>query len=219
MKKILNIDVKPFRNWDEYRYIELKETNKIDSKKPQLIFNINEKGETIVDSLHNKLAFDNLKDFKSDKFYTIESKYYVKAYQYAPEIFGVNNQYCLPEFLINGDEEACTWSICYNHLFAKEKRNIIKDNHHEYYKLGEGVDDIWLKYQVDDVQKQTQKEKAFPKNALVSAYSLAKYIGFCNNYSSFSVYDPFLYTVSGILYEYSQKTKRLTERSLKNDKN
>lgn len=213
MKKILNINVLPVRNFDEYRIIELDEANKIDDKKPQLIFNINETGESIVDSLHNKVAYNVLKDFKSEKFYTIESKYYVKAYQYVPEIFGVNNKFCLPEFLINGDIKACEWSICYNHLFTKEKRKIIKDAHYTYYKLGNNVDDVWLKYQVDDVQKSIQKTKKYSEDSLVGPYDLSKYIGFCNPYSSFSVYEPFQFTIENVVDEYLQNHESLTERS------
>lgn len=207
MKKILDINIIQCKKWDNYRHIELNETNTIDTKKPQLIFNINKKGESIVDSLHNKVAFDTLKDFKSEKCYYNLSKYYIKAIEYIPEIFGINNTYCIPEFLETDDIEACNWSICYNHLFTESKRNVVKDNWHTYYKLGERVDDYWYKDYVDNVQQRVQEEKAFPDNALLTAENFVKYIGFYDTLTKSNLYVPLHNTTTMVLYKYLHKNK------------
>lgn len=205
MKKILNINEIPCNKWENYRHIELKETHKVNAKKPQLIFNIDEKGESIVDSLHSKVAFDILKDFKSEKCYYTLSKYYIKALEYMPEVFGINNQYCIPEFLENSDVDACNWSICYNHLFTESKRNVIQDNSGTYYKLGDTIDDFWYKDYVDDTQQRTQEEKAFPKNARLTAEKFVKYIGFYDDLIKNNVYVALHNTTTMVLYKYLHK--------------
>lgn len=209
MKKILNIAVINCNKCKNYRHIELKEVNKVDTKKPQLIFNIDEKGESIVDSLHNQVAFNTLKDFKTEKCYYNMSKYYIKAVEYMPEIFGINNQFCIPEFIENDDVDACNWSVCYNHLFTESKRSIIKDNFHTYYKLGDTIDDFWYKDYVDDTQQRTQEEKAFPKNARLTAKNFAKYIGFYDDLIKNDVYVALHNTTTMVIYKYLHKNKNI----------
>lgn len=209
MKKILNINVINCNKWKDYRHIELTEATKIDTKRPQLIFKVDEKGETIVDSLHNKIAFDTLKDFKSEKCYYALSKYYIKAIKYMPEVFGINNKYCLPAFLENDDVDACNWSICYNHLFTESKRNVVKDNSDTYYKLGDTIDDFWYKDYVDDTQKRTQEEKAFPKNARLTAENFVKYIGFYDELIRNDVYVALHNTTTMIIYKYLHNDKNI----------
>lgn len=209
MKKILNINIIQCKKWDDYRHIKLNETNTIDTKKPQLIFNIDEKGESIVDSLHNQAAFDTLKDFKSEKCYYDLSKYYIKAIEYMPEIFGINNKYCLPVFLKNDDVDACNWSICYNHLFTEAKRNVVKDNNSTYYKLGDTIDDFWYKDYVDNTQQRTQEEKAFPKNARLTAKNFVKYIGFYDEVIRNDVYVALHNTTTMVIYKYLHNNENI----------
>lgn len=209
MKKILNINIIPCTKWKNYRHIELKEANKVNNETPQLIFTIDEKGESIVDSLHNKIAFDTLKDFKSEKCYYTLSKYYIKAIEYMPEVFGINNKYCLPEFLKNDDVDACNWSICYNHLFTESKRSVIENNFNTYYKLGDTIDDFWYKDYVDNTQQRTQEEKAFPKNARLTAENFVKYIGFYDNLIKNNIYVALHNTTTMVLYKYLHKDKKI----------
>lgn len=209
MKKILDINIIQCKKWDNYRHIELNEVNTIDTKKHQLIFNIDEKGESIVDSLHNKVAFDTLKDFKSEKCLYTLSKYYIKAIEYMPEVFGINNDYCMPVFLETDDVDACNWSICYNHLFTESKRKIIKDKWHTYYKLGDRVDDYWYKDHVDNVQQRVQEEKAFPDNALLTAENFVKYIGFYDKLTKSNLYVPLHNTTAMVLYKYLHPNKNI----------
>lgn len=209
MKKILNINVINCKKWEDYRHIELMEATKIDTKRPQLIFKVDEKGESIVDSLHNRIAYDTLKGFKSEKCYYTLSKYYIKAIEYMPEVFGIDNPFCIPEFLENDDVDACNWSICYNHLFTETKRNVIKDNYDTYYNLGDTIDDFWYKEYVDDTQQRTQEEKAFPKNARLTAKNFAKYIGFYDDLIKNDVYVALHNTTTLLLYKYLHKNKNI----------